>query len=218
MTGDAKGSGSGGGPQNYSTPRVFLDAVEKRFGPIVLDLAADEQNHVCAEWLGPGSALCPDSLSEYWGSQWLRLAWGYIDSRTDPTRPTEIAPLFWLNPPFANVKPWADKCAKEAHACSSGPRIAMLVPASVGSNWFWDYVAPYAHVLQVGRMPFVFRHQRAIKDPDGYVKGYKQEEYPACFDAKGRPTPFQKDLMLCCYGMGGEGKFERWQWKEAAAA
>ena len=42
----------GSSKQDYSTPRAFLDAVEKRFGRIKWDLAAHERNHVCDLWLG----------------------------------------------------------------------------------------------------------------------------------------------------------------------
>lgn len=186
MTGDARGSGSSGGPQDYATPRAFLDAVEARFGSIVLDVAAHERNHVCASWLGPGG-LASDALTAGVGATLASLG-----------RPGGIA---WLNPPFANIAPWARLCANEA---SESCPIAMLVPASVGANWYRDNVFERALTLSVGRMIFVFR--------DG------AEERPACFDARGKPTPFQKDLMLCVFGLGGYGKLERWKWRTPEAA
>ena len=71
----------------------------------------------------------------------------------------------WLNPPFAHIAPWAKKCSE------SGIKIAFLVPAAVGSNWFRDYVDGKALVLLLnGRI---------------------------CFDGKG---PYPKDCVLCLYG------------------
>lgn len=71
----------------------------------------------------------------------------------------------WLNPPFRRIAAWARKCA------NADAFIAFLVPASVGSNWFRDYVAGKALVLFIsGRLSF---------------------------DGKG---PYPKDCMLCLYG------------------
>lgn len=179
-SGDARGSGSSGGPQDYSTPRVFLDAVEARWGKIVLDCAAHDRNHVCPNWLGPGG-LAPDALS----------------SRLDGITGVPGDGLRWLNPPFAHIAPWAKWLARETAAATCVS--AMLVPASVGANWYWDHVHENALTLSVGRMGFVFR--------DG------AHEAPACFDSKGKPTPFQKDLMLCVFGVGQKAEFKRWQWR-----
>lgn len=56
----------------------------------------------------------------------------------------------WLNPPFRHIAPWAKK------ASESGNNIAMLVPASVGSNWWVKYVHRKAKVLFLnGRIAFM---------------------------------------------------------------
>jgi len=49
--------------------------------------------------------------------------------------------LCWLNPPFKDIQPWVKKCV-----VSPGTNILVLVPASVGSNWFRDYVFNLARV------------------------------------------------------------------------
>ena len=103
--------------QEVGTPRAFLDAVETRFGKIAWDLAANETNHVVDEWSGPGSTKQPDSLK----GAWLELPPG----------------LFWLNPPYANIGDWVEKCDKEqreGYGNSRAQRIALLVPASVGTK------------------------------------------------------------------------------------
>ena len=54
-------------------------------------------------------------------------------------RTSNRAPCFWNN-----IAPWAKKCLEESRL---GARIFLLTPASVGSNWFADYVHEKARVL-----------------------------------------------------------------------
>jgi len=142
--------------QCVSTPREFIEAVQTRFGTIGLDLAANESNHVVDRWYGPGSGACwdlglgvPDSL----GADWTAYMPG----------------LLWLNPPFKNIAPWAAKCADER---KRGARIALLVPASVCTNWFVEHVKPHAYVFEL--TPRVFKNEirdciLALYEPAGYV-------------------------------------------------
>ena len=106
--------------QDYGTPREVLDAVEARFGRIAWDLAAHEGNHITPAWFGPGG-VAPDALAQPWH---------------------DLPPgLLWLNPPFADLAPWAYRAA------TSGRVVAMLTPASIGSCWFRDLVHRRALVL-----------------------------------------------------------------------
>lgn len=164
--------------QDYCTPRVFLNAVEREFGAIVWDLAATREQKVKPNigYFGPDAPVPYDNA--------LKVNWSAI----------EYSGLLWLNPPYSNIKPWAQKAAE------SGRRIGLLVPASIGANWYWDHVAPYARTFSVGRMMFVIRHE------DG-------SETPACFDKHGKPTNYNKDLMFAVFGMSPG--VERWQWKKA---
>jgi phage N-6-adenine-methyltransferase len=125
----------GASKQDYSTPRDFLAAVEKRFGKIVCDLAATAENRVCDQFLGPGSPYAADSLSCNWH---------------------KYRGLYWLNPPFANIEPWAKKCCEEMNR---GARILFLVPASVGSRWFEKYVLYMSDVYFLApRLSFDGKH------------------------------------------------------------
>lgn len=135
--------------QDCSTPREFIQAVERRFEPILWDLAAHDGNHVCNAWFGPGSTL-ENSLTVEWRKLSL------------------FRKLLWLNPPFADIEPWAHKCSIEAHY---GARIAFLVPAAVGSNWYRRHVHGQALVL--------FLSPRLS------------------FDSK---NPYPKDCLLALYG------------------
>lgn len=186
--------------QDYATPREFLDAVEREFGPIVWDLAASRANRVCENYYGPGSQWAQDAFAYGWASTYARMRSSMVMGVGDE--------LIWLNPPYANIAPWARKCAE---ARDAGARIAFLVPASVGANWFWDYVAPYARVFSVGRIMFVTR--------EFVTNGVACDvvERPACFDAKGRPTAFPKDLILAIYDRALAPAFERWRWRTPKA-
>jgi phage N-6-adenine-methyltransferase len=116
--------------QAYGTPREFLEAVEKRFGPIVFDLAASASNCVVPDYYDEET----DSLSQLWHQRPHTGGW------------------LWLNPPFGDIPRFAAKCVEEMKL---GARILMLTPASVGANWFQDVVAPNAHVVELtARMKF----------------------------------------------------------------
>jgi hypothetical protein len=123
--------------QHWGTPRAFLDAVERRFGPIGIDLAAKHDNHVVPAYFGPGSpfgvedALAPSVL---WSD--------FVDPRL----------LRWLNPPFENIDPWAAWCASFRTLTTT----AMLTHAAVDTKWFEDHVVGKALCLFLRpRMTFV---------------------------------------------------------------
>lgn len=152
--------------QHWGTPREFLDAVERRFGKIGLDLAAKAENHVAPVWFGPGSPVeIEDALNP--SSNWS----DWVDPRE----------LRWLNPPFEDIEPWAAWCSSFRTLTT----IAMLTPASIGTEWFRNHVHGRALVLGLSpRMAFV-----------------------------GCPDPFPKDLMLSVYGPLVAPGFDCWRWK-----
>lgn len=151
----------GNSRQDYGTPPAFIYAVEKRFGKLSVDLAAHSRNHKARSFL-------TNSFTRDW---------------------RKLSGLLWLNPPFDKITPWAKKCAEEG--AFNGAKILLLVPASVGSNWFRDYVANVAHT--------VFLNGRIS------------------FDGK---NPYPKDCMLCLFGFNGSqgvpGCFSIWSWNKPA--
>lgn len=163
--------------QEAETPWPFIKACEDKFGPLGWDLAASKEN-------------AKVGFDHYWSEVDNSLArkWHELG----------IKELFWLNPPYAQITPWARKCAEEVQL---GARILLLVPASVGANWYWDWVVPYADVYSIGRLVF-----------------------DNCYDRQGRliTTAYPKDLILCRYdwstkyvtGRGnGEAIIHRWRWQ-----
>lgn len=144
--------------QDYGTPDIFTDAVAKRFGPLAVDLAASAKNTKAPIFISAGQ----NSLVQDWKQ--------YKDVNC------------WLNPPFSNIGPWARKCAEYATFGGVG-RLFFLTPASVGSNWYRDFVHLKAHVIFLNaRITFV-----------------------------GEKMPYPKDCMLSVFGAGLSG-FTIWNW------
>lgn len=105
--------------QDYETPWEVVRALERRFGPFAVDLAAREDNKK--------APVCITEQENGLAVEWRRLTG-----------------LLWLNPPFANIDPWAAKCAEESRL---GARIVMLTPASVSTSWFMRHVHSVARVV-----------------------------------------------------------------------
>jgi hypothetical protein len=155
--------------QDFETPDDLIAAVKwlLKIAEFRVDLAADSTNAKSTAWLGPG---VEEGVFGGWGS----LA---LDSLTADWHFNEWC---WLNPPFSNIAPWARKCSEYA----TSTYIAFLVPASVGSNWYRDYVEPFAAVRALTGRP--------------------------SFDGVG---PYPKDLILALYGPGFLPSFKTWNWK-----
>lgn len=147
------GNHRGTSKQDYATPPEFIAAVEAMFGPIAFDLAASADNTKAPRFYSEAD----DSFTKPWHL---------------------IEGLLWLNPPFGNIAPWAAKCHAEAEL---GARIAFLVPASVGSNWYRNSIHKRHLVLFLnGRI---------------------------CFDGV---NGFPKDCMLVMFGMPAGFEVWRW--------
>ena len=158
--------------QDYSTPKDFIAAVKRRLGITAFahDFAADRRNRKAETFFSR-----KDSAFDYSPEEWAVAASGRDRSRWG-----------WLNPTFNDITPWANR----ASLCKDeGGQIAMLVPASVGSNWFRDHVDGQARVLALnGRHAFM---------PD-------------------QPTwLYPKDCMLCLYSPAVKPGFEVWTWKDS---
>ena len=148
--------------QNYRTSLPFLAAVRMllKIDDFAIDLAADATNHVTTCYFDERT----NALKQDW-TWWTPHGWG------------------WLNPPFADIAPWVEKAA------TSGNHIAMLVPASVGANWWKAWVHHRAKVLFLnGRLAF-------MHDKPTWL-------YP-------------KDCALLLYGSGLEQRpnYDIWTWR-----
>ena len=148
--------------QVVRAPPEFLEAVRAMFGTLHYDLAANQENRIALDWYGPDHPVreSRDALTATW---------------PDVGRG-------WLNPPFGMITKFARKAFETTRG---GLEVLMLVPASIGANWYTDFVAPFADVYSVGRMKFV-----------------------------GSKDVYPKDLILAHYWQLGGGKLKRWRWEE----
>lgn len=139
--------------QDYQTDPDFVRAVVRRWGPIDFDLAAHADNRQAPRYFSKAQ----NSLVQDWGS---------------------LKGTLWLNPEFADIDPWAAKCARTR--LQPGSRILFLTPASVSTNWFADHVYGRARVIACNpRLTFV-----------GHVNAFPKDIILSVF---GEPPAF------CCW-------------------
>jgi phage N-6-adenine-methyltransferase len=150
--------------QCYVTPTDFMVAVVTRFGPIDFDLAATEKNSKADRFF----TLRQNALLRPWVSD-----------------PGDERLRYWLNPPYNHLRPWFAKCIEERDALTTG-EILVLVPASIGSNWFLNYVWNKADVY-------------FLKNRLCFITG----------------EPYPKDLILCQYRNSRKASvIAIWDWKK----
>lgn len=153
--------------QDYSTPPMFVKAVCELLDidKFAVDLAASEHNAI-------------------------RRSRRYFDEQTDSLAQqwrTQPGEWNWLNPPFADIEPWVRKAWESWKAHSA--RTAILIPASVGSNYWAEWINRRAYVLFLSpRLTFA-----------------------GCSD------PYPKDCALVLYGWTDYGQdhsyYDCWRWK-----
>lgn len=151
--------------QDYATPENFMAAIRARLGiqRFMFDFAASPENTKADRYFTEQQNAHVQDWAEYLGGG----DWG------------------WLNPPFSRIEPWAQKCFEVR--CNKR-QIAFLVPASVGADWFRDYVDGKALVLCLnGRLAF--------------IEGKPRELYP-------------KDCICCLYSPDIEPGYEVWDWRK----
>lgn len=167
--------------QCVSTPWEFISAVEKKFGPITVDLAALPENAKAERFITPEI----DTFTQDW-REWINGGLG------------------WLNPEFDPMVVSVRKCAIEQRR---GAEFLTLSPAAVSTNWFWDYVQPYATVITLTpRIAFVGSHKL-------YKKGHPLEGLRICDESCEGCQPYPKDLMLSHYCANPNHELQRWKWK-----
>lgn len=166
--------------QDVGTCPVFFKVANREFS-FVADLAANETNHKCAVWFGKTMATeeGPAATETQGGS--LDVAWH------------RLAGWLWLNPPYKDITPWVIKCQEEA---ALGAKIAMLVPASVDTDWFEDHVWGRAEIRFLkGRLVFDYIH---AKGPN---------------IGKQNTDPYPKPLMLIIFERGRFPTAGPWAWR-----
>lgn len=131
----------------WATPQALYDQYHK-FYQFTLDAAANEMNHKCEEWLGPGG-LVEDALTVDWT--------GY---------------RVWLNPPYSQATAFIAHATRQSRENNVGS--VLLLPARTDTKWFHNHVwcaayrMPYAHVKAMhflkGRVTFTFHVTDEMRD------------------------------------------------------
>ncbi len=156
--------------QDYGTPFAVVRALESKLGErISFDLAASAHNTKHERYFTEEQ----NSLAQDW---------------------RKLDGLLWLNPPFADARPWVRKCKEES---AKGARIASLTLASVGSAWFAEECYGNCRVLLM-RPRIVF---------DGMEPNPKT----------GKVDPFMKDCMICIWDRNIQPIIELWDWSKQLA-
>jgi len=132
----------------WATPDEVFEELNERYGPFTLDAAANEANHKCDLWLGPGNK---------YGEDCLVCSWGEYDVSI---------PRVWMNPPYSNPAPFVAKAWWEAHVGHC--MVTMLLPGTTEVGWWKDYVYAverrrFRPGVEVEFWPSRIRHIR----PDG---------------------------------------------------
>ena len=129
--------------QDYATPADFMAAMTARFGPIAFDLAAHAGNAKSPNYFAPVTGRegpLPFDPKAY-GMDAFDHSWS--DLSCNRFRNDGRKGLLWLNCEFNDIPRWVTRVKEEAE---KGADILSLTPASVGSVWFDELVAPSANV------------------------------------------------------------------------
>jgi len=132
--------------QDYQTPKQLIEACEKRFGKITLDLAARSYNKACERYIapctGPEGPLPFDKEAyaiDSFDQDWSRLY-------------AELGGIFWLNCEFSDIASWAKKCYVDS---CNGANITLLIPYGT-TKAFRRWVLGKADLYMLeGRLQFI---------------------------------------------------------------
>jgi len=116
---------------DYRTPITLYGMLQASLGgDFAVDAAANELNHLCDRWYGPGG-VSEDALDV---AEWA-------------------SPAF-CNPPYSrNIAEWCQKFYEQAQL---GNTVVALLPAKIETDWWYEWVVKTAAdvLFLVGRVPF----------------------------------------------------------------
>jgi len=151
----------------YSSPPELFEELDRRFGPLTLDVCALPENAKCPSFYTPEQ----DGLEQPWTGR------------------------CWCNPPYGRkIRRWLLKAVKSALA---GATVVCLLPARVDTRWWHELVKPYASVIEFcqgrlwfggGKMKAPFASVIVVFEP------ISQQECQWCGRMF---TPTRKDAKFC---------------------
>lgn len=131
------------GKDDWATPDDLFKHYDEQYH-FVLDAAANEVNHKCAEWFGPGG-VHEDARSADWGP-WLKR--GNV----------------WMNPPYSKglqsqfvVSAFSEvrKVAQPETDPVAHGKVVCLLPARTDTRLFHEIIQPYGSITFLkGRVKF----------------------------------------------------------------
>jgi phage N-6-adenine-methyltransferase len=150
------------GKDEWRTPLTVFQYFNNLYGPFDLDAAADESNHLCLRWFGPGGEK-ENALAANWGPM---LQFNPSDESRFEYRPARV----WLNPPYSETKKFLEKAVEELLA--SRAHTIALVAARTDTKVFHETIIPHANriIFLKGRLNFT--------DPSG-ILGKNSAPFPS---------------------------------------
>ena len=109
---------------DFWTPKEVFDALNERFGPFEIDLAASDENHLVEPYFTKD-----DNALQF---EWNGVAW--------------CNPPYVKQPDKTSLKDWVEK-ARESVINGEAHRIVMLIPAYTSNGYWHTEIFPYASHL-----------------------------------------------------------------------
>lgn len=122
----------------WRTPSDLFAALDSEF-MFGVDLAADQENHLCLGWLGPGGVQ-EDAFAASWEDV-------LVDAACDAA---------FLNPPYSECERWLARCAEQIEDMPSCV-IVVLVPYTPDTRW-WRHTA---RAVEIREIPHRVRYLKA---------------------------------------------------------
>lgn len=126
--------------QDYQTPKALIEACEKRFGKITVDLAAHKDNKVCPRYITTEELW----TTEAFGADTFKFRWHKLTE--------EFGGVLWLNPPFGEIPKFSKKCAEEAEL---GANVLLLIPYGTTKAFMSNVLGESDIYMLEGRLQFI---------------------------------------------------------------
>ena len=111
---------------DWTTPQDFYDKLNWRFGEFNLDPCATVFNAKCSDFF----TEVEDGLTKDWKGH-----------------------MVFVNPPYDNMRGWAEKCYKES--LKPNTKVVLLCPARTDTRYFADFIMKSSQIHFVkGRLKF----------------------------------------------------------------
>lgn len=141
----------------YRTPKYVFNWLQKLYYWFNLDGCATARNTLCHNWIGKGSPICEDFLSD-------ELFQALLDEIVNACECLRI----FVNPPYSNPLPFVQRAVELRKA---GHFVVMLLPADKSTKWYKVIQENATEVIDIigGRINFL--HPETGEEVKGNNKG-----------------------------------------------